>query len=102
MKTLALVSLGAVLGAIGVLYAIARSMGTAKTPPNQDALDYMPEDHTLVVTERLGPHEYGVAAIVARDVTSWFGLWAEATWRTPTEEEALPPFDPHVWNQAWR
>ena len=36
-------------------------------------LEYDPANRWLIWTERLGPDEYGAAAIVARDVPEW--LW---------------------------
>jgi hypothetical protein len=46
-----------------------------------DALEYDPDEHTLVVTARLAEDEYGAAVVVARDVAPWFGVWAEAAWK---------------------
>lgn len=46
-----------------------------------DALDYIDSDKTLVLTNRLGPEEYGASQVVARDVGPLFGLWAQETWR---------------------
>jgi len=57
-------------------------------PTLDDALDYDPEDQQLILTNRLGPGEYGAASVVATDVTPWFGLWAVGAWLTP------PPAEP--------
>lgn len=64
--------------------------------PMADALEYEWRDRMLIVTERLGPDEYGASSVVATNVATWFGCWAEATWGNPVPESDDWATDPHL------